>query len=194
MYPGITLDRRYFIGGAWENYSLVAAAGQVEDARRLMGLLDLQGKRVGVLGCAYGFSVAELRLLGVDARGIDVSEFAISQAPTQRVRQFLLLGDATSPDGMQDLADRAGGPFDVLLDENLLPLLSDDEAAAACDLWRLHADVVVHRISMCCEEPRYYRPWMEREGARHNWHSPSEWRQIIGPMDRLIEFTSWAET
>ena len=32
-------------------------------------------------GCALGFLVEQLRELGVDARGFDISEFAISSAP-----------------------------------------------------------------------------------------------------------------
>ena len=40
------------------------------------------------LGCAYGFTVARLRGLGIEAYGIDISELAISRASIQ-VKQFL---------------------------------------------------------------------------------------------------------
>jgi hypothetical protein len=190
-YPGIVLDRRYFQGGAWDDYAQVARWAWAEDAKRLADVADLQGKRVGILGCAYGFSVYHLRRLGIEAYGVDVSSFAVREFPP--AGRWLVLADATTDEGIDAFAERVGGFFDVLVDENLLPLLSDAEARRACTLWRMYAAEVVHLLTMCREPPRVYNPAIERPGARHNWHSLSEWRGIIGDMDRLIDFRDWSE-
>lgn len=189
-YPGVRIDRDYFVGGAWADYGKIHA-DYSGCSQYWVERLGLKGKRVGVLGCAYGFSVVGMRIHGVDAWGVDVSEFAIQQWPS--AGPWLLLADATTEDGMDAFAERAGGRFDVLVDENLLPLLTDEEAVAACELWRAHADEVVHLINMCREQPRVYNPDLENDGARHNWHSPTEWRSLIGDGDRLVEFANLRE-
>ena len=189
-YPGITLDRGYFVGGAWPDYGRAAETLE-SDAEFMAQRLDLIGKRVGILGCGYGFSVAGLRLLDVDAWGIDVSDWAISNTPAKAL-PFVLMADATSRDGMDEFASIAAD-FDVLIDENLLPLLADEEAVSASAIWREYAPEVIHLINMCREQPRTYDPGLERDGARHNWHSPSEWRALLGPGDRLIEQRTWEE-
>ena len=44
------------------------------------------------IGCAYGFSVCRLRLLRINAFGIDISNYALSKA-YERVKPFLKQGD-----------------------------------------------------------------------------------------------------
>ena len=51
------------------------------------------GKKMLVVGCAYGYLVQKLRDLGVDAWGIDVSPFAIGQADPA-VAPYLEVADA----------------------------------------------------------------------------------------------------
>jgi 2-polyprenyl-3-methyl-5-hydroxy-6-metoxy-1,4-benzoquinol methylase len=48
------------------------------------------------VGCAIGFLVEELRARGVDAHGIDVSEYAIGQVPAE-LRPYCRVGSVTSP-------------------------------------------------------------------------------------------------
>ena len=43
------------------------------------------------VGCAYGFSVARLNLLGILAKGIDISQYALNQAPPE-FQPFFTLG------------------------------------------------------------------------------------------------------
>jgi predicted TPR repeat methyltransferase len=46
-------------------------------------------------GCARGFIIKWLRRLGVDAHGVDISEYAISTSP-EEVKPYLELGDITN--------------------------------------------------------------------------------------------------
>lgn len=50
------------------------------------------GRSVLVVGCAYGFEVEGFRALGVDAVGVDVSAFAISQAKPE-IQPYLEVAD-----------------------------------------------------------------------------------------------------
>ena len=51
-------------------------------------------KSVLDIGCAYGFTVGRLNILGIPSKGIDISEYALSKADDE-VRPFLVLGSAT---------------------------------------------------------------------------------------------------
>jgi len=54
-------------------------------------------------GCAIGFLVEALRERGVDARGFDISEYAISQVP-EHLQPYCTLGSITDEiDGRYDL-------------------------------------------------------------------------------------------
>jgi len=54
---------------------------------------QLQGKKVLDIGCAKGFMVEDLRGMGVDAYGLDVSPYAIGEADPA-VQPYLYTGDA----------------------------------------------------------------------------------------------------
>jgi len=62
-------------------------------AKLLNDRYDLKGKKVLDLGCAKGFLVEDLRSMGIDAYGIDISNYAISQAKDV-VKPYLLQADA----------------------------------------------------------------------------------------------------
>lgn len=53
----------------------------------------LEGKKVLELGCAYGFMVEDLRAMGVDAWGLDVSQYAYDQA-SDAVKPYITVADA----------------------------------------------------------------------------------------------------
>lgn len=59
------------------------------------------------IGCAYGYLVQALRNLGVNAFGMDISEYALSQAPSG-IRDYLFRGDIT-----KDVPSIPGQPCDV---------------------------------------------------------------------------------
>ncbi len=94
--------------GYSEDYSEIEDFGEVA---RLSG--ELLGVRSALdVGCAKGFQVRALRRVGIEAWGIDLSEYAVGSAP-EEVRGWL---KACS---IQD-ADFAEGSFDLVLAMELL--------------------------------------------------------------------------
>ena len=65
----------------------------LDKATEIVNLRQLQGKKVLEIGSAKGFLVEDMRALGVDAYGLDVSQYAYDQA-SPAVQPFLTVGDA----------------------------------------------------------------------------------------------------
>jgi GT2 family glycosyltransferase len=85
------------------------------------------------VGCATGILVESLHDLGVDARGIDVSDWAISQVPDE-MRRYFAVGSMT---------DEIDGHFDLItcfeVIEHLPAFMADISIANLCR----HADAVL---------------------------------------------------
>ncbi|MBI4880882.1 MAG: glycosyltransferase [Planctomycetes bacterium] len=75
----------------WQNHFSVAARNLVETFRP---------RKTLDVGCAMGFLVEHLRDLGVEAYGIDASEYAVSQV-REDIRPYCRVGLATEPFGEQ---------------------------------------------------------------------------------------------
>jgi 2-polyprenyl-3-methyl-5-hydroxy-6-metoxy-1,4-benzoquinol methylase len=133
---------------------------------------SLVGKKVLVLGCAYGFLVKYLQALGVDAYGIDFSEYAISQAP-QEVQEYIILGD------VRDSADVDWVQgFDVIIDEDMFSCLDDSEAFDV-SLWaKSNAALVIHLLTANSQESTYY-----------NFKSIAEWQGLLGSFSQEVWLT-----
>jgi SAM-dependent methyltransferase len=76
-----------------------------EEAKRLKRMFSPSS--VLDIGCAKGFLVLVLRNLGIESHGVDISEYALSQAP-EHVRPYLMMVDLDSeslpyPDARFDL-------------------------------------------------------------------------------------------
>jgi 2-polyprenyl-3-methyl-5-hydroxy-6-metoxy-1,4-benzoquinol methylase len=84
-------DEEYYEHG--KGYHGYRDIGQF-DAEALRLFQKYNPKTVLDLGCAKGFLVKSLRDIGVSAFGIDVSEYAISQAE-DRVAEYLFVHDFT---------------------------------------------------------------------------------------------------
>lgn len=69
-------------------------------------------------GCAIGFLVEELRARGVDASGIDVSEYALAQVP-DALRPYCRL---------QPITGDLGGPYDLVTCIEVLEHLPEADA------------------------------------------------------------------
>lgn len=84
-------------------------------------------------GCAIGFLVEALRARGVDARGFDVSEYAISQVPAE-LRPYCVLGSVT---------DEIEGSYDLITCIEVLEHLPRAVAEHAIDNFTRHTDCIL---------------------------------------------------
>jgi 2-polyprenyl-3-methyl-5-hydroxy-6-metoxy-1,4-benzoquinol methylase len=90
-------------------------------AKDLVNQFSLENKKVLDVGCAKGFLVEDLRSLGVDAFGIDISSYAISKA-NLGVSSYLELVDVRNK--LQDYKDKE---FELLISMNFLCCFSDED-------------------------------------------------------------------
>lgn len=108
MNEGINLnsyfDKDYFIGGNKSNYYYYGVADDMV-SRCLEIIEKYHPKRLLDIGCAYGYFVGTFRKNGVDAYGIDISEFAIEQA-CEEAKRYIFKAKAQDipfPDNFFDL-------------------------------------------------------------------------------------------
>src|SRR5579871_5226717 len=86
-----------------------------EIARRT--LVDFNPATALDVGCAFGILVEALRDLGVDARGFDISEYAIGHVP-ERLKPYIQLGSILDPNVLTDRHDLV---FCIEVVEHLAP-------------------------------------------------------------------------
>lgn len=85
---------------------------------------SLQNKKVLEIGCAKGFVVEALRDLGVNAYGLDVSQYAHDCA-REDIKPYLRVADARTA-----LADYANREFAYVFTRRTLSCFTNDEIAA----------------------------------------------------------------
>lgn len=98
---------------------------------------DLAPRTAMDVGCALGFLVEALRARGVDARGIDVSEYAVGQAHPD-VAPFLAVASATTP---------LSGRYDLLTCIEVVEHMPPAEAERAIDVMTAAADDILFSSS-----------------------------------------------
>ncbi len=143
--PSTFYGEGYYLRGEGSNYGRKDENGNLVFApydesaylprnRQLAAFLTgvYKPKTALVLGCARAYLVQALRELGVDAKGIDISEWAVNNAPT-KIREHLYVGDIC------DLSRFETGQFDVVtafdvFEHITVPdlYLALDEAARVC--------------------------------------------------------------
>jgi len=79
------------------------------------------GKKMLVIGSAYGYEVEAFRALGADAYGMDVSAFAYSKA-SAAVQPYLMTGDIRSEILLMD-----DDEYDYIFSRWFLSCMSDDD-------------------------------------------------------------------
>jgi len=194
----LVFDESYFRGDRLDGYTDYGRAmwggtwtfgGFAEDTldRAASKGVSLSNRSVLVVGSGFGFMVEELLARGVNAWGLDVSEYAISQTPAAIVGRNLL-GDARLRSALNAARSAAGlkgnARFDLILTEDVLPCMSSDaEALALAVELRRHAIRVGHRVSTF--------PSLADVG--YLWHTLAEWRALLGSGDWLWDYHDWTE-
>lgn len=132
-------DRDYFIGGNKSNYGdYKEVSGVIKELSEMIFRL-FHPKSLLDIGCAYGYAPIYLRKMGVEAYGIDISDFAIAQGG----KNYLVVGDAT------DLQCFKDGQFEVVLASELMehiPEVKIDKAVEEAK--RVSKKFIVYLIAM----------------------------------------------
>ncbi|MGB9631937.1 MAG: methyltransferase domain-containing protein [Chloroflexaceae bacterium] len=110
-------------------------------------------------GCALGLLVEQLRLLGVDAEGVDISEFAIANAP-EFVRPFVRVASVTEP-----LERR----YDLIVCIEVLEHMPPPEAEAAIANLTSYSDDILFSSS----------PLDFKEATHFNVHPIEHWAELF---------------
>ena len=82
------------------------------------------GKKTLEIGCAKGYIVHEWRKLGIDAWGIDISQYAIDNTPDE-VKTYLSVADART-----ELANYNNKEFDLVFSSGFFECLEESELAS----------------------------------------------------------------
>lgn len=107
----------------WKRHDGVGSLGEYwkDYADKLKNTYDLVNKKVLEIGCAKGFVVEDLREMGVDAYGLDISPYAIGEAASV-VAPYLTIGDARTY-----LSNYTDDAFDVVFSSRFMECFSDAE-------------------------------------------------------------------
>lgn len=154
----------------------------------LLGI-NLSGKKVLVLGCAYGFLVKYLTTLGVNAYGVDFSTYAVSQAPTE-IASKIILGDVRLSADWTAIRAFAGltkpnEKFDVIIDEDMWCCLTDAEATTTRTLAMANSTMFIHLIDLAPNLSEWY-----------NYKDIAGWKVLLGtsPKEKWYSRFNWLES
>lgn len=135
--PGTPYDATYYAHGCGRPYVRddvwLAFFGRIAD--RIAA--DIAPRTAMDVGCALGFLVETLRDRGVDARGIDVSEYAIGEAHPD-IAPYLTVASATAP---------LPGRYDLVTCIEVLEHMPAVDADRAIDVLTAAADDILFSSS-----------------------------------------------
>lgn len=120
---------------------------------------DMRPARVLDAGCAIGLLVETLRDRGVDARGVDISDYAIGRAP-EHIQPYCRAGS---------IADPFDGRFDLIVCIEVVEHMPPAEAERAIANFCVHTDDVLFSSS----------PSDHREPTHINVHPPEHWAELF---------------
>ena len=160
---GQLFDDYYFAHGCNTPYrrdeGWLAQFGRIADAV----IREIEPQTVLDVGCAIGLLVETLRQRGVEAYGVDVSEYAIEQVhPT--VREYCRVGGATEPFGRH---------YDLITCIEVLEHMAPEQAQPAIANLCAHTDRVLFSSS----------PFDYAEVTHFNVQPPEYWAQLFAQQN-----------
>jgi hypothetical protein len=136
-------------------------------------------------GCAWGFLVEHLRQRNIEAYGIDISEFAISNVDPS-VKSFCNVGSISD---FRTICDRFPERYDLIVCIEVLEHMQPVEAEKAVQNFCAHTDDVLFSST----------PFDYKEATHYNVHPPEYWAELFARQGyfRDIDFdasflTPWA--
>lgn len=88
-------DEDYYERRGWPNYEYSPYWASL--ARKILDILPFVPQNMCDVGCAKGYLVHEFRKMGIEAYGVDISDYALSRA-FESTRPFLMKTDLTKDD------------------------------------------------------------------------------------------------
>ncbi len=146
----------------WPRVQAIIRAAEIQPADKILDF-----------GCAKGFYVRCLRREGVQAFGMDVSSYALSQAP-EDVRPFLAL----RPE--KDLSSFSDREFDLIIAKDVLEHLAVSELQETVKgLCRISKRLLV-TVPICGANRKYINEGDERDATHRIRFTPNEWMDLLG--------------
>ena len=135
----------------WNRFEGEGSTGEFwkDKASGWVNHLAVSGKKVLELACAKGFFVKDMRDLGVDAYGRDISQYAIDNCESG-MSQYLTVGSAT------DLSQFSNKEFDIIISFRLLECLSDADINLVLSQCKSKGKRQIHVVSLN-PNPTYYQ-------------------------------------
>jgi len=177
--PGALFDSYYYQHNCgnpyqrnemWLNF-FGAIARRIKDEVQPASVLDA--------GCAMGFLVESLRVEGVEAYGVDISEYAIQKAH-ESIQPYVAVGSITQPFARK---------YDLIVSIEVLEHLSKADAEAAIANLCQHTDDILFSST----------PFDYREVTHYNVQPPDYWMEqfarygFIRDLDYDASYiTAWA--
>lgn len=130
-------------------------------------------KTVLVLGCAKGYLVEDLRKLGIEALGIDISSYAINHSP-KVIRKFLTIGN------IRNLP--YSGKFDVIVSHDVLEHIPEEDV-----------EKVIENIHRVCRQYTLHGFEFEKDDrdlSHVNIQKPEYWIEKF-TQDNLFQFVEF---
>lgn len=122
-------DKDYFVGGTKSNYDDYANCGYILTKWATVVFETFSPASVYDAGCAYGFTVDYFNLCGLESKGCDISEFAVSKSVTKNTYVHDI---ETSP------IPEESNSYNVVLATELMEHIKDENVSFVfSELWRI---------------------------------------------------------
>lgn len=176
-------NEQYYHGGGaiggYDNYSETTYFSENHQALSLAfqtkladNGISLSGKKILVTGCAFGFLVKYLVQLGADAYGVDISPYAISQAPAE-IAARVMVGDVSVTATFSAAKTMAGlrnnQRFEAIIDEDMLCCLTDAEAVNFRSQALSASNIFLHLVDQADNLSQWY-----------NYKTIAAWKAFLG--------------
>jgi 2-polyprenyl-3-methyl-5-hydroxy-6-metoxy-1,4-benzoquinol methylase len=138
-----------------------------------------------VVGCGWGFLVDELRMKGLDAWGVDLSEYAIRKAHAEvpDVYRYIEKADGRVARSLERVGP---GHWDVVVTEDVLTVCSNEqEVSRFVAAARAVGDQAFHIVT--CWLPGREEKVKGRD-SRVMWKYQEEWAELVAPDPILNNF------
>jgi SAM-dependent methyltransferase len=157
--PSRLYDAYYFAHGCGEPYQRSEVWLALFNSFSERIVRDINPSSVLDAGCAMGFLVETLRQRGIEAWGVDISEYAISQV-TPEMRDFCWRGSVTEPFPRR---------YDLIVSIEVLEHLTPQQAEQAVENFCRHSDDILFSST----------PYDYKEASHFNVQPPEYWAELF---------------